>query len=101
MTALIPFGERFNICSLPFPTRPKFCDEVTARRESLYGLKESELALKGRVWKVYGMDGDEGRWRARESRTEIRRDFGKGGNWAVWRRVIRSVDQGIRHWVAR
>jgi len=48
----------------------------------LYGLKDSELALKGRVWKVYGIDGDEGRRRAREIRTEIRRDLGKGGNSA-------------------
>ena len=40
------------MCVLPLPTKPKFCEEVTARRESLYGLKERELQAKGRVTKV-------------------------------------------------
>jgi hypothetical protein len=34
-TALMPLGDKFRICTRPFPTRPKFCEEVTARRESL------------------------------------------------------------------
>ena len=63
-TALMPLGERFRICTLPFPTRPKFCDDVTARSESLYGLKDSELALKGSVWNVYGIAADGARGRA-------------------------------------
>jgi len=35
LTRAIPDGESWRMCSRPLPTRPKFCEEVTARRESL------------------------------------------------------------------